>query len=160
MEIVSNCQLKYINGQFYINFSFCQCFPSAPEYFSLSLCREESVFFSSLFARVGNSHFRRRVLHLHLVLRIVFYRFCHFSFTLLKKGNHNFVPLYNGFTTSLPLPGSMWMPTWSLEKGTKEPSILTKEPTGGSTKKSHRASCNFSYLIAMSPVSSFFLVSK
>lgn len=37
MEVFSNCQFKYINGQFPSNFSFCQCFPSASGYFSLSL---------------------------------------------------------------------------------------------------------------------------
>lgn len=29
VEVVSNCQFKYINGQFSSNFSFCQCFPSS-----------------------------------------------------------------------------------------------------------------------------------
>lgn len=85
MELVSNCQLKYINGQFYTNFSFCQCFSSASEYFSVSLGtnQEESDPLSCLFARKVKHHFRRRGLHPHLILRTVFYHFSHFNLILL-----------------------------------------------------------------------------
>lgn len=37
VQVVSNCQFKYINGQFSSNFSFCQCLPSASGCFSLAL---------------------------------------------------------------------------------------------------------------------------
>lgn len=77
MELVSNRQLKYINGQFYTTFSFSQCFPSASEHFSLSLCKnqEKLDLLSTPVARMGKSHFRRRIILPHLVLRMVFYQF-------------------------------------------------------------------------------------
>jgi len=46
MELVCNCQLKYINGKFYTDFSFCQCFPLASKHFSLSLCTNQEELYT------------------------------------------------------------------------------------------------------------------
>lgn len=106
MELVSNRQLKYINGPLYTNFSLSvfsfnfRALMNFPSYTN----QKESDPLRPLFVRVGKHPFRR-IVPPHFALWNTTCPIVVLPF--LQKNDHNFIHLYNGCITFLFLLGSM-----------------------------------------------------
>lgn len=130
MELVSNRRLKYINGQFYTDFSFCQCFPSASEHFSLSLCKTKRNQISSALPLPGQASPISEEGSSFLILSSewfsITFPFWHCPLEEQRSEFHSFVQwLYQTFI-------SAWKYTDAYQKLGERNSVLTEEPIVGS----------------------------
>lgn len=154
MELVSNRQLKYINGPLYTNFSLSvfsfnfRALMNFPSYTN----QKESDPLRPLFVRVGKHPFRR-IVPPHFALWNTTSPIVVLPF--LQKNDHNFIHLYNGCIIFLFLLGSTQMPTKRYSR--RIPFLLKSLQLDLGVRYSLP---DFRLLIAMPSISSFFLFSK